>query len=342
MPLPSRLLEWIEDLPLARDRPAAGYGFALATTLVALGIRHAADVAFPVGFPVITFFPVIMVTAFLYGHKAGILAAFLSWLAARYYFMTPAYSLSWTPGIAVVTWFYLVVAALEIGVVYLLQRANRDLQGRRQRSDLRTEQREMMFRELQHRVSNMLQIIASLLTLQKRTTSDVDAKKALDEAARRVGMVGRISRALHDPDRRGLGVQAFLEQVGHDIIETSGANNVTLTVKADPRIEFDSSVGVPVALVIAEAISNALEHGFGASGNGHIRIEVGNSDVGDTLVVVTDNGAGLPPGFDPTESGSLGLRIALTLTRQIGGTFALRPAVGGGTEAELRLRSAMS
>lgn len=327
----SRWLEWMERLPVARGRPLLGYIFAGLAAGTALLVRMAAEAHLPIGYPFATFFPAVILTSFLFGTGPGLAAGILSWLAARYWFITPVGSFGFSPGVAGAALLFWLVVLVDIGIIYLVQRANRLLRLQRELSVRRGEMREAMFQELQHRVSNKLQIIASLLTLQRRTVVDPDAQKALEDAALRVGMIGRISRALHDPDRAGLGIAAFLEQVGRDIIEQSGAPNVRLTVDAQPGLEFASDAGVPIALILAETISNALEHGLRSRGNGVIQISVQQGSNRTLVIVVRDDGQGLAPGFDVASSPSLGLKIAVTLARQLNGTYLLTSGADGTT-----------
>ncbi|CAN5262879.1 sensor histidine kinase [soil metagenome] len=331
----SRWLEWIERLPVAADRPLAGYGFALGATGLGALVRVAAGL--PQGYPFVSFFPAIILTAFIFGTRPGLFAGLLSWLTARYFFMEPVHSLGFAPGIMSVAILFAVVVGVDLIIIHLMQRANRLLREQREISVRRHEIRDAMFHELQHRVSNKLQIIASLLTLQKRAITDPDAQKALEDAAVRVGMIGRISRALHDPDRAGLGVAAFLDQVGRDIIAQSGAPNIEFGVEAEPGIEFASDAGVPIALILAETISNALEHGFASRGNGVIAIKVTSVEGQGLAIVVSDNGLGVAHDFDAAGSRSLGLRIATTLARQLGGTYVLRPGEPRGAVAVLEV-----
>ncbi|MET0241770.1 MAG: DUF4118 domain-containing protein [Sphingobium sp.] len=314
---------------MATDRPLIGYMAAVAACVIAIVFRQAAEAYLPHGYPFVTFFPAVILTAFLFGTGPGIAAAALSWLGARYFFVEPIHSLGFAPGVLGACIFFTLVVGVDLLIIHLMQRANRLVLAQREQSLRRTELRDAMFQELQHRVSNKLQIIASLLTLQRRTVVDPDAQKALDEAAMRVGMIGRISRALHDPDRQGLGVAAFLEEVGRDIIEASGAPNVRLVIEAEQGIDFASESGVPIALIIAETISNALEHGFRSSGNGTITIGVRRGEGRTLIIVVTDDGCGLAGDFDAGRSSSLGLRIAVTLARQLNGTYALKPGPSG-------------
>lgn len=327
----------IERLPIATQRPWIGYAVAILACWVAVVVRWVVGGPLIAGYPFITFVPAVVLTAFFFGPRPGIFAGVLSWFAARYYFIMPVHSFVLTPPVIASIPFYAAIVAVDIAIIHFMQRANHELREQRETSLKHTELREIMFSELQHRVSNKLQIVASLLTLQKRRVIDPDAQKALEDAALRVGMIGRISRALHDPERGGLGVGAFIEQVGRDIVETAGAHDVRLIVHAEPDAELSDDSGVPIALIVAETISNALEHGFQSRGAGEIRIDVRRVGESELLLTIADDGVGIAPGFDSATSSSLGLKIANTLARQLKGSFALRPGQHGGTVAELRV-----
>lgn len=331
--------EWVERLPIATNYPVAGYAFAIAATLGSLLVRLDVGSLMPHGYPFVTFFPVVTVTAFVFGVRPGLFSAVLGWLAARYYLIDPVYSLGFGPQVWGAFAFYVIIVLTNIVVIHFMQRANRELRSQRELARLRQNQRETMFHELQHRISNKLQIIASLLTLQRRTVVDPDAQKALGDAARRVGVIGRISRSLHNPDQDGVGVASMLQQIGTDVIEASGAPDVTLTVDADPALTLDHDAAVPIALIVCESISNALEHGFQSRGRGHIDIAVRRTDPDRVVVTIADNGLGVPVGFDAGETNSLGLKIATTLARQLHGGYILHRSGERGSVAELTARA---
>lgn len=333
----SRWLEAVERLPIATDRPIVGYCAALIACVLGLGLRYLVCGLLGSSYPFITFFPFVLIVALLFGWRAGLLAGALSWLTVRFFFLQPNHSFEMNLVAVVSLVLYGGIVFVQVAVIHFYQRANGILRWQRELSQRRSAQREVMFHELQHRMSNKLQIIASLLSLQCRMVADPIAKKALDDAALRVGLIGRISRALHDPDRAGLGVAVFLEKVGRDIISTSGAQNVTLLVEADADITFQDAAGVPIALIVCEAISNALEHGFRSSGQGTITIAVEQRGPKEMIVTVRDDGAGVEADFNAEEATSLGMRIATTLARQLDGSYSVRRAPGCGTIAELRI-----
>lgn len=335
----SRWQMWMERLPIAADRPAFGYLFAVFAVSLSVAVRFIFSHMLPAGYPFLTFFPSVILTAFLFGVGPGIVSGVLALVAARYFFMAPLFSFALESEHGGALAFFALVIFIDLAIIAMLQRTNAELRAQRARSEVRTEQREVMFQELQHRISNKLQLIASLLHLQRRDLADAAARRALEDAARRVGLVGRISRALHDPDHEGLGVGAFLDQVGRDIIESAGATHVDLAVDAEPGLELAPDAGVPVALILCETISNALEHGLAGRERGSIRITVLRPEQGHMLFTVVDDGHGVPDGFDAATASSLGLRIATSLARQLNGSYRLGRGAQGGTVAELRVRA---
>jgi two-component sensor histidine kinase len=208
-------------------------------------------------------------------------------------------------------------------------------------TDLRRRDRELVtkeatIREIHHRVKNNLQTVAALLRLQSRRLDRPEARSALDEAVRRVGSIAVVHETLS---------QSFDEAVPFDEVAdrlTVLVRDVGSTVEqiAVRRVGSFGLVGsemaTPLAMVLTELLQNAVEHGF-PSGGGSIELSCRRTT--DRLVVaVTDDGAGLPPGFDLSSSASLGLSIVRTLVAELGG----RIEIGGrdaapGTRVELEI-----
>lgn len=325
---------WIEQLPLARDRPILGSVAMLLIVLVAWGLRLVADPLLPSGFPYVTFFPAVIITSFLFGVRLGSVSALLCGLLAWYSFILPFRSFALTQGGAFALGFYVFVVAIDLALVHSMQNANRHLAREREMNRSLAETRELLFRELQHRVSNNLQVAAGLLTLQRRDTPHADAKAALDEAARRLGLIGRISRQLYDPSGAAQPLMPFLDELGRSVIEASGRKDVVLTLTGNATLRLHPDAAIPTALIVAEAVANAIEHGFADARSGVVVIDLTHEE-GGLVVTIHDNGHGLPGGFDGYKPTSLGLRIATTLARGQGGSFRL--ATRSGTVATLCL-----
>ena len=314
------------------------YGCTVAICGVALGIRLLAKPILPSGYPYICFFPAVILSTFLFGTRPGIVAGTLGGLIAWYCFIPPTFAIKMSVSILFALIFYSAVVAIDIVLIAAMQRANHRLAKERGRSQHLAERGELLFRELQHRVSNNLQVVSGLLSLQMRDITDPAARFALDDAAGRLALIGRIHRQLYSPHGDQLHLAAFLNELGADLIEASGKTSIKYRVEAPEDIGLAPEAAVPMALIVAEAVTNAIEHGFAGRETGLILIQVWQRADGALDIDVSDDGAGLPPGFDLKATESLGLRLAQMLARQLRGSFTL--SADGRTVARLRLPGA--
>ena len=329
---------WTERFPITRLPLWGEIAVAVAVTSVATGLRWLLDGSLPPGFPFLTYFPVVIGTAFLLGSRAGAFTAVLSGLASWYWFVPPpeTFHLSFNAGVAML--FYVFITATEVALVHWMQSSNRSLVLARETNARLAETRALLFRELQHRVSNNLQMVSALLTVQRRSIDDPRAKAALEEASRRLSTVGRISRQLYDPAGGSLELRPFLDQLTRDIIESSGRSEVRHRVDGDIEAKLDPEAAIPLALVVAEAVANAIEHGFVGRDDCEVHIRLAHTIDQQLSIEVEDNGHGLPANFVLDGSDSLGLKIATMLAGQLGGRFTLSPSTGGsGALARLEL-----
>lgn len=129
----SRLSRWVEDLPARRPAPALGLAATLAIVGLAWGARVIVDPALPPGFPYVTFFPAVVLTAFLFGVRLGSLSALLCGVIAWYYFVPPVRSFQ-IAGSEVALGLYLFVVGTDLALIYGMQVANRQLRRERQLS----------------------------------------------------------------------------------------------------------------------------------------------------------------------------------------------------------------
>jgi two-component system, sensor histidine kinase PdtaS len=303
-------------------RTIGGYVGALLLCAVALAVRLALRDVLPVGYPYVTFFPGVMLAAFMFGRWPGILAGAVSGTAAWYYFVPPyrSFALNHTAILAIS--FYAFIVGIYILLFDRMRRTQDRLEQERARNQALAEHREMLFKELQHRISNNLLVVSSLLRLHRRKVSDEQARAALKDASQRLDLIARVHRSLHDQSGETTDFGSFLRQLSKDIVSTSGMDDVTIDVRADSGLRLNADRAIPCALIVAEAIANAVEHGFAGRGHGHIDVLLEADDRALRLSVI-DDGHGIPEGFDAAASDSLGLTITRALARQLGGAFEL-------------------
>lgn len=287
---------------------------------LALWIRHAADGTLPPGFPFLTFFPAVILVSVLFGARYGSAAAAVGGLLAWYFFIPPKNTVHLDPGSLAAMGFYILVVATDVLIIHWMQRANGHLAQERERNAALARTRALLFDELQHRVSNNLQAVAGLLALQRRRLADPLAAAALAEASQRVALIGRISRRLYDADESGKDLAAFLTALLDDVVEANGRSDIARMVDCPSDLRLSTEQALPVALVVAESIANAIEHGLADHRAPAIAIEV-NADGRQVSITVVDNGGKLPADFSAEGTTSLGLSIATMLARQTGGSY---------------------
>lgn len=311
------------------------WSFAAVLFLVALLARMEIGPALPPGFPYLTFFPAVIVTTFICGLWPGVVAALASGIAAWYFFIAPANSFNLDGASAMALGFYAVIVTVDVLLIHLMQEALLRLSAEsarqsreRELSQQLAESREVMFQELQHRVSNNLQVISALMALQRGAVQDEKARRIIDQAATRLELIGRIHRRLQDPSGQRVELGAFIGGLCDDLLDAAGATSVKVRLQAD-SVLLPPEQTVPMALILMELVSNALEHGFAHQGEGNIAIELRQPEPAAIQLTVLDDGAGLPPDFDLKTTQSLGLRIVKALAAQLGASFEMRRAPRG-------------
>lgn len=328
---------WRERLPLRNLPMWQTAGLAGAIIAVAFVLRLALLHAIPVGSPFVTFFPAVLIIAFLLGVRIGVIAAAISTVLGAVFFMSdpmaPGYFATSVPSALA----YAILVSVNLTLFHWMQSANDKLRAERAKSAALASTRELLFRELQHRVSNNLQVAAGLLALQKKHVDSDRARAALEEASRRIGVIGRISRQLYEPDGETRSLRALIEPMCADVLDAAGVEGVTLRVIGGEDQALAADAAVPVALIVAEAVANAIEHGFAGRQAGVIAVHCLGGGTAGLKIEVRDDGRGLPEGFAIEKSAGLGLRIAGTLAGQLGGHFELEPrrAEDGGATARL-------
>ena len=303
-----------------RGNRAARYGLALGLAVLAVLLRFALNPVFPPGFPYVTFFPAIVVAVYLGGLGPGILCAALSGLAAWYFFIPPAFGFSFDVSVLFALAFFVFVVAVDIFFIDGMGRALDQLEGERERYRALADSRDLLYRELHHRVSNNLQVAGALLRLQGQGITDTDARHALVQAGDRIEVIAKIQRELHNRTGDPVPFRVFAEAILSGAASAAGAR-VALTLEGGEQ-PLHSDQATPVTLVMLESFNNALEHGFGEAGSGSVRVHLDQS--GQTHVLtVRDDGRGPPDGFDPTTGKSLGLRIVRAMAQQLNGKFEM-------------------
>jgi two-component sensor histidine kinase len=217
---------------------------------------------------------------------------------------------------------FMTAAAAIIGAAVQQQTSGQSEAAARAAAAAATQTREVLLREMEHRVKNNFQVILASIALQKRRFAGTEVHRALEHVANRINAVSLAHNQLM-PNREGhtVDVAGYLRALCASIEQQ--AEDVSIEVDAD-EVEMAIDRAVPLGLILNEAVTNSIKHAFGEEGG---RVSVGlktGVGYGQARLSVTDNGKGMTASAKvkkSSRSGGSGLQLIGSLARQIGGDF---------------------
>lgn len=210
-------------------------------------------------------------------------------------------------------------------------------------SELRRREQELVtkdatIREIHHRVKNNLQTVAALLRMQSRRMKSDDGKQGLEQAMRRVATIALVHETLSQGLSQSVDFDELIDRQFRLAAEVASPSQAVHTEREGAFGELPSDYATPLALVINELVTNAVEHGLeGRGGTVSLSARRYKNDAGDDALAVTvaDDGVGLPDGVIAE---GLGLQIVRTLvTSELGGSIEWRGREGGGTAVVIEM-----
>ena len=185
-------------------------------------------------------------------------------------------------------------------------------------------EKEMLLKEIRHRVKNNLQIIASLLDLQSESLTDPQDLQIFQESQHRIRSMALIHEHLYQSeDLAQIDFAQYIQELVYSLFSSyaAGVSGITLKLDVD-AILLDIDTAIPCGLILNELVSNSLKHAFPDGRRGEICIGLRLDHERQTLLV-RDNGVGLPENLNFQNTESLGLQLVCTLTDQLKGTITL-------------------
>ncbi len=206
------------------------------------------------------------------------------------------------------------------------------------RIDELLKQKDLLLRELQHRVMNSLALLSGLLEMQRRSTKSAVARENLANARDRVVAMGTVYRQLYQADT--LEYVEFSEFL-KTICDTSrnayaGAKKLSIEVEAD-SVKLSGPHAISLGMLTHELITNALKHAFPETDSGFIKVTLKHKKRRGIDLSIADRGRGLPSDFKiDGNSSSLGMKMVVSTVQQLGGTLDINRLTPG-TEFVIRL-----
>jgi len=205
---------------------------------------------------------------------------------------------------------------------------SRDITEQKQAQDKLTaslKEKEILLKEVHHRVKNNMQVISSLLNLQSQHITDKDSRAMFQESQNRVRSMALIHEKLYQSDDMAhIDIAEYIHSLTHQLITTyrTKASRVSMNI-AVTDIFLTITTAIPCGLIINELVTNALKHAFPHQQEGTITVSMTPSDTDSLILTVSDTGIGFPEAIDFRNTTTLGMQLVTSLVEQLEGTITL-------------------
>ncbi len=202
-----------------------------------------------------------------------------------------------------------------------------------QRMEQSLKEKEVLLKEVHHRVKNNMQVISSILNLQSSYVSDEYTLSLLKESQNRIKTMAYIHESLYqNKSFTSVNFSDYISTLSGNIIQSYAVSEEKIKLILNlEKINLSLDNSIPAGLIVNELITNAIKHAFINSNNGHITINL-KSENNTVYLEVKDNGSGFDPSIDFRNTNSLGLQLVNTLADQIGAELTFKSELKKGSQ----------
>jgi len=221
----------------------------------------------------------------------------------------------------------------EAGRTISIIQMSRNITARKQAQDKLTaslKEKEILLKEVHHRVKNNMQVISSLLNLQSQHITDKDSRAMFQESQNRVRSMALIHEKLYtSEDLSHIDIASYIHSLTHQLITTysTAASRVSMNIAIND-IFLTITTAIPCGLIINELVTNALKHAFPQKQKGTITVSMTPSNTDTLTLTVSDTGIGFPEAIDFNNTTTLGMQLVTSLAQQLEGTITLDRSKG--------------
>jgi len=197
-------------------------------------------------------------------------------------------------------------------------------------------EKEILLREIHHRVKNNLQIISSMLNLQAERSDDADTREVFHESEVRIRAMALVHEQLYrSGDLAHVDLGKYLDTLAQQVVRYLGRDDCRVQVTVGDAVRVVSvDQAIPIGLIVNELIANSVQHGIAQTRSGMVTVSL-TGDGNARRLSVADNGSGFPAGLDIEATDSLGLKLVQALTNQLGGRLIITSDNGAHCVVEL-------
>ncbi|MBH8564172.1 PAS domain S-box protein [Nostoc sp. CENA67] len=184
-------------------------------------------------------------------------------------------------------------------------------------------EKEVLLKEIHHRVKNNLGIVSSLLQMQSRRTQDAQANAILRDSHNRIASIALVHEKLYcSQDLANIDFAHYIRNLTAHLFASynTSSNLIQLSINTE-KVSLDIETAVPCGLIINELVSNALKYAFPDNRAGQIKVKFYQENEHNLILIVQDNGIGLPENFDHKKSKTLGINLVQGLVKQLRGSI---------------------
>jgi len=226
------------------------------------------------------------------------------------------------------------VLALVLLFSVVVYRQRNKIAGEKKRSDQLLLDKELLLREIHHRVKNNLEVVSSLLALQSAQIDDPNTREAMQEGQNRVHSIGMVHQKLYQGEYLGgIEMKDYFINLGESILDSFGADKRVQIECAMDALNIDIDTAVPLGLIVNELLTNTLKYAFPDGRDGKVQIKLEKRTDGVLQLLVSDNGVG-KNGL--TRGTGFGGQLVALLTKQLGGS--MREEINNGTRILFEFR----
>ncbi|MDB9378938.1 sensor histidine kinase, partial [Nodularia sphaerocarpa] len=192
-------------------------------------------------------------------------------------------------------------------------------------------EKEVLLKEIYHRVKNNLQVISSLLNLQSAYIQDAKDMAIFQQSQQRIASMALVHEKMYQsPDLAKINLNEYVQDLVSSLCTCYELNTdkISINIHVDDGIFLGLDTAIPCSLIIHELVSNSFKHAFAGGISGEINIEIKNNSLNDISLIVRDNGIGLPSNFDFQNTASLGWELIDALSSQLSGDITINSDIG--------------
>lgn len=180
-------------------------------------------------------------------------------------------------------------------------------------------EKEYLLKEIHHRVKNNLQIVSGILQLQAVHSTNKEIKHIMNESQNRIQSMALIHQMLYqNEDIRNIPFKQYVQKLSHQILSSLMVDSKRIKINIIVKeVYLDVETAIPLSLIVNELLTNAIKYAYPEEATGQIDVWLKNDSGNDYQLIVSDDGVGLPEGFNITNTNTLGLQLVNMLSKQL-------------------------